>query len=708
MIPSLVEIAVRALLVAAAVWAGLRVMRVRDVLAQKTAWGLVLAAAVLMPLLLPLALRWQVLPANMTLAVPAQPLRMIANTVPPASKTRQSADSAHDSASVPLTNSSSTAKTPEPAFIVPVIAAEDSASISSGARSTIQTPPPLAPRDLAPAGESLLPTLQTLAWTVYMAVCGVLLLRLIYGLTSAISLWLDAEPIAVAHAANLRLRTSRAVSSPVTIGSGVVLPADYVDWESEKLRIVLAHERSHIRQGDFYLQLLAGLYSALFWFSPLGWWLKRQLSDLGEAISDRAGLEEAASRSSYAQILLEFAGMPRPTLIGVAMARTSSLSHRIERLLNDSSFRQAFSWSRSRALAAVLLVPVALFAATAMVRVQTAQAAARQTPAIVPAQAESPASGVSHPDETQVDEAPAAAIAPVAPIAPVSPVVPPVPVGTGVMAIPPGAPAAPQATPPPPPPADDNVTVGAGQSMTIMNGRRGPLYLRSGNGQGFAFSFRSDDDEDSYALVTEPRGGVRFSGDWMDGRREEIDRASRTAKGGKFLWFSHDGKSYVIDDAAIVASIEAMYKPIDDLGRQQEELGKQQEELGRQQEELGRKQEQASVPAPDVSREIAAIKEALAKLESKEGGAVTQDDLSDLQGKIGDLQGRLGDIQGRIGDIQGKLGEEQGKLGEKQGELGEQQGRLGEEQGRLAQEADRKVRSIIDDSLKNGKARPVE
>ena len=146
---------------------------------------------------------------------------------------------------------------------------------------------------------------------------------------------------------------SRAVSSPVTIGSGVVLPADYDDWDSEKLRIVLAHERSHIRQGDFYLQLLAGLYAALFWFSPLGWWLKRKLSDLAEAISDRAGLEEAASRSSYAQILLEFAAAPRPTLIGVAMARTGSLSRRIERLLNDVSFRQAFAGSR-RALAAVL------------------------------------------------------------------------------------------------------------------------------------------------------------------------------------------------------------------------------------------------------------------------------------------------------------------------------------------------------------------
>ncbi len=187
-----------------------------------------------------------------------------------------------------------------------------------------------------PSSFALAPAL----WLVYLLVVAALLLRLFYGLGTALRIWRGASPVSVDAdsplAAGLHLRASRAVSSPVTIGSAVVLPADYATWDSEKLRIVLAHERSHIRQGDFYLQLLTALYAALFWFSPLGWWLKRKLSDLAEAISDRAGLEQAASRSAYAQILLEFAAAPRPTFIGVAMARTGSLSRRIERLLNDN------------------------------------------------------------------------------------------------------------------------------------------------------------------------------------------------------------------------------------------------------------------------------------------------------------------------------------------------------------------------------------
>jgi beta-lactamase regulating signal transducer with metallopeptidase domain len=710
MIPSLIEIALRALLLAAAVWAGLRLLRVRDVLAQKTAWGMVLAVSFLMPLLLPMVPRLGVLPAGITLALPqglASPAIKAAAPKTPIAANHRSYVASAAPGSVELVATQRSAPVSAAAEPMPL------APLSTEPHSTIQTPPP--PDFSRPSqARSVLPAIETIAFALYLAVCGALMVRLIFGLSSAISLWRDAEPVDLAHAGDLALRVSRAVSSPVTVGSGVVLPADFDEWESEKLRIVLAHERSHIRQGDFYVQLLAGVYAALFWFSPLGWWLKRKLSDLGEAISDRAGLEEAASRSSYAQILLEFAGLPRPTPIGVAMARTSSLSHRIERLLNDSSFRQAFNCSRRRALVAALLVPAAFVAATSLIRVQ---AAGQQTAATPPAQSSEPATGVSNPDNVIVASPEAPVVPPVAPAAPVAarptPDAPGRPETTVVPQNASPVPPSPQA--PNPPGSDDNVTVGAGESLTIThsetntnsntNGHR-RYSLQSGTGDGFRFSFRSDDD-DSYALVTGPVGNVRFSGDWIDGRRQEIDKASRMAH-GKFLWFTHEGKSYVIDDAAIIDSIDAMYKPMDELGRKQEELGKQQEALGKQQEALGHKQEQASVPTPDVSKEMAELSAALAKLQAKKGGTVTQDELSDLQGKIGDLQGRLGDVEGKIGEEQGRLGEEQGKLGEQQGKLGEEQGRLGEEQGRIAREADLKVRSIIEESLRNGKAKPVE
>ncbi len=231
-------------------------------------------------------------------------------------------------------------------------------------------------------------------------------------------------------------------------------------------------------------------------------------------------------------------------------------------------------------------------------------------------------------------------------------------------------------------------------------------HSHSSVGHGYSYVYSSNGD--SYAVISgKDKDHVSFSGDWHDGRQAEFDKARAMAK-GDFLWFTHGGRSYLVDDPTTVASILAMYKPMEDLGRQQEGLGRKQEALGRQQEELGRRQEQASIPTPDVSREMTRLNAAVAKLQEKKNGTVTMEQLADLQAEIGELQGKLGGLQGQMGEKQGEFGRQQGLLGEQQGRLGAEQGRLGAEQGRLAREADAKVKSIIDQTLKDGKARPVQ
>ncbi len=693
---ALADAALRALLVAGIVWAGLRLLGLRNVVAQKAAWGLVLAGALLMPFAASWAARSAWLPAEATLVVPAQawlhaastavlPRKQVSHSENPLAAPAQwsaahPAARAHAEKVVATPGSSPTDRFPAPAI---------SNSYYAGGGNE--------PRPANPAKEYFLP-LSDLAWLVYATVGLALLLRLFYGLGSAVGLWQSAEPVhlEVSYlAAGLRLRSSRRVSSPVTVGSGVVLPADYDEWDAEKLRIVLAHERSHVRQGDFYLQALAGLYAALFWFSPLGWWLKRKLSDLSEAISDRAGLEEAVSHASYARILLEFAALPRRTQIGVAMARTGRLSQRIERLLNENSFRQAFAGGRRRFIAVLVIVFGALFSATALIRVEAARILSQ------PVIAQGPATGQSHP-ENATDGGPA--IAPAAAKAPVGAVV------TQGPAQAPTAPQAPTASKPAVAPAAsedaDQDPPEPSTSTQCTRSSSSYMYSRSSghshgeHGYGYAYSSPGE----SYAFVSGNERHAHFSGDLHSG---EIDKA-RSMAHGDFLWFSHNGKSYVVDDPQTIARIQAMYKPMEDLGKQQEELGKQQEVLGQQQEELGRKQEQASVPTPDIAKEMADLNAAAASLQAKKNATITVDELADLQSKIGDLQGKLGELQGEVGTKQGELGREQGRLGAQQGRLGERQGRLGAEQGRLARDANVKIKSIIDESLKDGKAKPVQ
>jgi hypothetical protein len=256
MIPILIEAALRSLLLALAVWAGLRVFRVRNVLAQKSAWGLVLASALLMPILAPFAARWQFLPSGATLTLPPHPMALLKSWRPAPQPVASFAPKSAI-ASPAIAQPERTSASVSPSF-------DQSESKSDPAPVTSSTAPATVVSDVytgAPVSEASVPPVHSrnpisaaaIAWLVYLGVAGALFLRLFYGLASAFLLWYAAEPISLgdmpACAAGLPLRASRGVSSPVTIGSGVVLPADYADWDAEKLRIVLAHERSHIRQA---------------------------------------------------------------------------------------------------------------------------------------------------------------------------------------------------------------------------------------------------------------------------------------------------------------------------------------------------------------------------------------------------------------------------------------------------------------------------
>jgi beta-lactamase regulating signal transducer with metallopeptidase domain len=773
----LLEAALRSVLLALAVWVGLRLFGVKNVLAQKAAWGLVLVSALGMPMLLPYAAHWSVLPANVRVVIPDDPQTLLEELqarlkTSPQPKPLSETFPAPQAASSPSETSTdfvsdSESQTAAQAEANPRLPDTTSYDTSEPAPQSTVNLSAAAPPPAMAAPAITAKTILTGVLRFYIAVAGILILRLFCGLFAALRLLQTARRVTVdsqiPNSTSMKIRSSARVASPVTICSSIVLPADYETWESNKLRIVLAHERSHIRQGDFYLQLLAGVYAAAVWFSPLGWWLKRKLSDLAEAISDRAGLEEAADRTAYAQILLEFAAAPRPTLIGVAMARSGSLSRRIERLLNDASFRQAFAGTR-RGLAAVVVVPIALFAATALVRVeasgqQEAQAVLPTTGTVTPEivttpEPQQPPEAAPKP-EPAGDQLPAPAIAPQTAQSPVTPkpaedcapapvvvfsppahitpapAVAPVPpvhtlVSPRVMVLPgspmhsmaliaPAAPGSPRilAVPhlaPTPPNASMAIIMppraflSDGHRYAFAQNEHGTYIVSNGKKSGYRYYVSKNGD--SYAIV-KGNGSehMSFNGDIHTG---DIDKARQQAGGKDFLWFSHEGKSYIVDDPATLAQIEAMYKPMEDLGRQQEELGKKQEVLGKQQEDIGHQQEQASVPTPDMSKEIAEIEAAMTKLKASQGKNLTQDQFAEMQEKLGELQGRIGEIQGEIGSKQGEFGERMGELGSKMGELGEQMGRLGEQQGKIASQADQKVKSIIDQSLKDGKAHPIQ
>jgi hypothetical protein len=324
MLALLLESALRSLLLGAAVWLGLKLFRVRNPHVLMTAWTLVLVASLAMPALMRLV----------TVTIPAAPPTPLAQIIWPA-----------------------------PAIAPPVI---EGAPMAEG-------PIPSAPA--APAHEASAPSdatigvrahrgldWQTAATAVYLAVGAMLLVRLGIGVVLTWRLARAARPVRAPWAGGVDVRVSDVVGVPVTFGSTVLLPTEYVAWSRTKRRAVLTHESAHVTHGDFYVLLLAAINRAVFWFNPFAWWQFARLAELAEIISDDAALEALEDRPRYAGILLDVAARRQRVRAALAMARPATVRRRVERILASDEAPANSNWRQRMFIAGALLPLVAVCA----------------------------------------------------------------------------------------------------------------------------------------------------------------------------------------------------------------------------------------------------------------------------------------------------------------------------------------------------------
>jgi beta-lactamase regulating signal transducer with metallopeptidase domain len=352
MLALLAESALRSLLLGGAVWAGLKLLRVRNPHVQMTAWTMVLVASLAMPALMRLV--------TVTVVAPPAPLAEIMWPAPDA-----------PAQAVPLAPERT--QSPE---IAP--AAREAHTVSPAHGSVIG------------AVERQPTDWRMLATAAYVLVAGVLLLRLLIGLALTWRLARAARPLRAGWTGGTDVRVSGVVGVPVTFGSTILLPSDYVAWSPAKRRAVLTHEGAHVAHGDFYVLLLAALNRAVFWFNPFAWWQLVRLAELAEIISDDAALEAVADRPSYAGILIELARRVQRAPAALAMARPGTVRQRVERILAARALPARLGWRRRMLVAGALVPVVALCAATIARGTLPAQPEASAT-AMAPSSAHDPA-----------------------------------------------------------------------------------------------------------------------------------------------------------------------------------------------------------------------------------------------------------------------------------------------------------------------------
>ena len=297
----ILESALSSLILALIVWSALRVFRVRNRHTQSCAWRAVLVSSLVMPLLIPVLER-------VTYTAPSLAVEWMPVTPP-----------------LPVLE------------VLPFVA------------------PPMAPSF----------SWWTLLMTAYVVVASALLLRLAAGVSRSRGLCRSAMRLNEPWMRGYHVRVSDAIRIPATVGSTILLPADWDRWSVFQQEAVLLHESCHVRRRDFYVHLIAGLHRAVFWFSPMAWWLQNRLVDLAESICDDAALRKVEDRVSYAEVLVKFAAEGAGArMFGMSMARGKTLGRRVERVMSETAVHRPASVV-SRLLIVLLLVPVGGLAAGA-------------------------------------------------------------------------------------------------------------------------------------------------------------------------------------------------------------------------------------------------------------------------------------------------------------------------------------------------------
>jgi len=221
---------------------------------------------------------------------------------------------------------------------------------------------------------------QAVAGSCYLAGATLLLLRLLIGISLTWKLRNAARAVPPEWGAG-DMRQSEAIAAPATFGSTILLPSDCIDWTPAMRQAVLAHERSHVEHGDFYVQLLAGLYRAAFWFNPLAGYVRNRLAELAEARSDDAAIAVFPDRPSYAEILLGFDKKTQSLTFAIGMARPATVTRRVERILGGMPLTQTMS-RRKRIFIIASMVPVIALAAGCSIRTRAQTTAGQPAPAI--------------------------------------------------------------------------------------------------------------------------------------------------------------------------------------------------------------------------------------------------------------------------------------------------------------------------------------
>lgn len=159
-------------------------------------------------------------------------------------------------------------------------------------------------------------------------------------------------PGALLHGVPVRLSPAAGPAVMGLLRPEIVVPRWLLEAPPEQQRMVVAHEREHVRGRDPWLLGLGCLAVAALPWNPAAWWMLARLRLAVELDCDTRVLRQGVRPHSYGLLLLDIAGRTRGLPIGAA-ALADTPSHLERRLNAMDRTNPRFRWMRAAPLAVI-------------------------------------------------------------------------------------------------------------------------------------------------------------------------------------------------------------------------------------------------------------------------------------------------------------------------------------------------------------------
>jgi len=502
----------------------------------------------------------------------------------------------------------------------------------------------------------------------------------------------------------VRLRVTPDLASPVAAGCWkpmVLVPAALIaNMPLDLLEALLAHELAHIKRHDYLVNLIQSAIESLLFYHPIVWWLSKQIRIEREQIADdiaacalgephRLALalhELDVFQQDQQQRLDDFTG----AIQLVPAANGGHLMSRIQRLIRPN--QHALDWKM-----ALPIIGMATFCLTVYAR--------DSSPALARSSEASMAAAVAMADAPAARPALSSSAYRMATLAPA--------LARASML------------------AHDSVSAPAIARATAMAHAAAALPVLA----DVRIAKANDNHGDAYALVRAGHDGMTMSGDTRDVPQIE---GARKKVHGDFIWVRHNGRTYIVQDPAVIARAVDAWKTTEPIEKQMQALEDQMkvpeqrmEALEKQMDELSNEKSPAHVAMEKYQAQMEPLQsqaEAIGRKMEAIGDKMEDANAAQretLQRQMETLQAQMAPLSAQMEKL-GALMEQQGKQIEasmepmeklgKQMEaeskpmeaLGKQMEALGKQEEALSKEADGKIHALLEEAVRAGKAMPTE